>query len=80
MCFPERSAREAALAEMASLAPQALDATGLMQQITDLSTFISQAKGQLAKLAGALDASGGAAVSWRGSQAWVSRPGLAGLG
>ena len=63
MCLPEQSAREAALTEMARLDPESLDATGLMRQIADLSTFISQAQGQLAKLAGALDASGGAAES-----------------
>lgn len=69
MCFPEQSARDATLAELASLVPESLDATGLMRQITDLCTFISQAQGQLARLAGALDASGGSAESGHKSAA-----------
>jgi hypothetical protein len=69
MCFPEQSARDAALAELASLDPRSLDTTGLMRQITDLSTFISQAQGQLARLAGTLDASGGSAESGHKSAA-----------
>jgi hypothetical protein len=63
MCLPEQSTRDAALAELASLDPGTLDATGLMRQIADLSTFISRAQGQLARLAGAIDASGGFAES-----------------
>lgn len=61
MCLPEQSARDAALAELTRLDPAALDAAALMGQITDLATFISQAQGQLSRLTGALDASGGAA-------------------
>ncbi len=61
MCLPEQSARDAALAELARLDPAALDAASLMGQITDLAGFISQAQGQLARLAGTLDATGGAA-------------------
>jgi Domain of unknown function (DUF222) len=61
MCLPEQSAREAALAELAALDPTALDAAGLMGQIGDLARFISQAQAQLARLTGALDATGGAA-------------------
>ena len=61
MCLPEQSARDAALAELARLDPAALDAASLMGQITDLATFISQAQGQLSRLAGTLDATGGAA-------------------
>ncbi len=61
MCLAEQSPRDAALAQLAGLDPAMLGAAALMTQITDLATFISQAQGQLARLAGALDASGGAA-------------------
>jgi Domain of unknown function (DUF222) len=61
MCLPEQSARDAALAELARLGPAALDAAALMGQITDLATFISQAQGQLTRLAATLDTTGGAA-------------------
>jgi hypothetical protein len=61
MCLPEQSARDATLAQLASLDPTALDAAALMSQITDLATFVSQAQGQLTRLTGALDATGGAA-------------------
>ena len=61
MCLPEQSPRDAALAQLADLDPTTLDAPALMGQITDLATFISQAQGQLARLTGALDVSGGAA-------------------
>jgi hypothetical protein len=61
MCLPEQSARDAALAELAGLDPTALDAAALMGQITDLATFISQAQGQLTRLAATLDTTGGAA-------------------
>ena len=61
MCLPEQSSRDAALAELARLDPAALDAAALMGQITDLAGFISQAQGQLARLAATLDATGGAA-------------------
>lgn len=61
MCLPEQSARDAALAELARLEPDALDAAALMGQITDLATFISQAQGQLSRLTATLDATSGAA-------------------
>ncbi|MGH3123651.1 MAG: DUF222 domain-containing protein, partial [Streptosporangiaceae bacterium] len=61
MCLPEQSPRDAALAQLAALDPAVLDAAALMTQITDLATFISQAQGQLSRLTGALDATGGAA-------------------
>ena len=61
MCLPEQSPRDAALAQLAGLDPAVLDAASLMTQIADLATFISQAQGQLARLTGALDATGGAA-------------------
>ena len=61
MCLPEQSARDAALAELARLDPTTLDAAALMAQITDLATFISQAQGQMSRLTGTLDATGGAA-------------------
>jgi hypothetical protein len=60
MCLPEQSARDAALAELARLDPAALDAAALMGQITDLAAFISQAQGQLTRLAATLDSTGGA--------------------
>lgn len=60
MCLPEQSARDAALAELSALEPTAFDAAGLMGQISDLTTFISQAQAHLARLTGALDAAGGA--------------------
>lgn len=61
MCLAEQSPRDAALAQLAGLDPAVLDTAVLMGQITDLATFISQAQGHLARLAGALDACGGAA-------------------
>jgi hypothetical protein len=61
MCLPEQSSRDAALAQLAGLDPAVLDAAALMTQITDLATFISQTQGHLARLTGALDATGGAA-------------------
>jgi hypothetical protein len=61
MCLPEQSARDATLAQLAGFDPAVLDAAALMTQITDLATFISQAQGHLARLAGALDATSGAA-------------------
>jgi hypothetical protein len=61
MCLPEQSARDAALAELACVDPDALDAVSLMGQMTDLAAFISQAQGQLARLAATLDTTGGAA-------------------
>ena len=61
MCLAEQSPRDAALAQLAGLDPAMLDTAVLMGQITDLATFISQARGHLARLAGALDACGGAA-------------------
>ena len=61
MCLAEQSPRDAALAQLAGLDPAMLDPAALMGQITDLATFISQAQGHLARLAGALDAAGGAA-------------------
>jgi hypothetical protein len=61
MCLPEQSARDAALAELARLDPTTLDAASLMDQITDLATFISQAQGQLTRLTATLDATDGAA-------------------
>jgi Domain of unknown function (DUF222) len=61
MCLAEQSPRDAALAELAALDPAALDAAGLMRQISDLASFISQAQAQLTRLAGVLDATGGAA-------------------
>jgi hypothetical protein len=61
MCLAEQSPRDAALAQLAGLDPTMLDSAVLMGQITDLATFISQAQGHLARLAGALDACGGAA-------------------
>jgi hypothetical protein len=61
MCLPEQSARDVVLAELAGVDPATLDAALLMGQITDLAAFISQAQGQLARLAGTLDATGGAA-------------------
>lgn len=69
MCLPEQSARDAALAELAVLDPTALDAAGLMGQISDLAVFISQAQAQLARLTGALDAAGGAAQAGHTSAA-----------
>ena len=61
MCLPEQSARDAALAELAALDPTLLPPAGLMDQISDLAAFISQAQAQLARLSAALDAGGGAA-------------------
>ena len=69
MCLAEQSARDAALAELAGLDPAVLDTAALTGQITDLATFISQAQGHLARLAGALDACGGAADAGHASAA-----------
>ena len=57
------------MSELASLDPTSLDADGLMQEIVDLSIFVSQAQAQLARLAGALDAWGGAAEAGHRSTA-----------
>ena len=46
------------MAQLAGLDPAVLDTAALMTQITDLASFISQAQGHLARLAGALDATG----------------------
>jgi hypothetical protein len=73
MCLPEQSARDAALAELARLDPAALDAAALMGQITDLATFISQAQGQLTRLAATLDTTGGAAGAGPRAWAWDAR-------
>jgi hypothetical protein len=69
MCLPDQSSRDAALAELAALDPGCMDAAGLMGQITDLSGFISRAQAQLTRLAGALDAAGGAAETGHKSAA-----------
>jgi Domain of unknown function (DUF222) len=69
MCLPEQSARDATLAELAALDPIALDAAGLMGQISDLAAFISQAQAQLARLTAALDAAGGASAAGHKSAA-----------
>jgi 5-methylcytosine-specific restriction protein A len=61
MCLSGQSARDVVLAELARLDPAAADAVSLMGQITDLAAFISQAQGQLTRLAARLDATGGAA-------------------
>ena len=49
------------LAKLAALDPTALDAAGLMGEISELTAFIGRAQAQLARLAGALDTAGGAA-------------------
>jgi hypothetical protein len=46
MCLPEQSARDAVLAELAAVDPTALDAAGLMGEISELTAFISQAQAQ----------------------------------
>ncbi len=61
MCLPGQSARDVVLAELARVDPAAADAVSLMGQIADLAAFISQAQGQLTRLAARLDATGGAA-------------------
>ncbi len=69
MCLQQQPARDATLAELAEVDPATFDPAGLMRQITDLSVFISQAQAQLARLTGALDACGGAAVAGHRSTA-----------
>lgn len=59
MCSPGNGARDQVLAELAGIDLVSLDARALMGQIRALSTFINQARGQLARLTGALDAAGG---------------------
>ena len=57
------------MAELAEVDPASFDPDGLMRQVTDLSVFISRAQAQLARLTGALDACGGAAVAGHRSTA-----------
>ena len=73
MCLQRSSPRDTSLSELASLDPTSLDADGLMQEIVDLSIFVSQAQAQLARLAGALDAWGGAAEAGHRSTAAFAR-------
>jgi hypothetical protein len=75
MCLQQQSARDAALAELAEVDPASFDPTDLMRQVTDLSVFISRAQAQLARLTGALDACGGAAVAGHRSTAAFIRHG-----
>jgi hypothetical protein len=60
MCSPEQSPREQVLAELAALDGAGLPAGALMEQITALAAFAGQVQGELARLAAALEAGGGA--------------------
>jgi hypothetical protein len=61
MCSPASDARGQVLAELARVDPASLDGPALMGHIRALSTFIDQARAHLARMAGALDTTGGAA-------------------
>jgi hypothetical protein len=75
MCSPGVTAQDRVLAELAALDPRSLDARGLIGEIRDLARFIDRAQGDLARLAGALDASGGAEEAGYGSTAAFLRHG-----
>ena len=69
MCSPGRTARDEALAGLATLGPGVTDAVELLSQVRDLAGFIDRAQGELARLAGALDAVDGASQAGYSSTA-----------
>jgi hypothetical protein len=83
MCSPGVTARDRVLAELAALGPPAADACGpavadpvtLLGQVRDLAVFADQVTGELARLAGALDACGGVAEAGYSSVAGFLRHG-----
>ena len=68
MCSPGVTARDRVLAELAALGPAAADAfrpgaadpVALLGEVRELAVFADQIQGELARLAGVLDAAGGA--------------------
>ena len=83
MCSPGVAARDRVLAELAALGPSPADASGpggveaagLLGQVRDLAAFADQVTGELARLAGALDACGGVAEAGYSSTAGFLRHG-----
>ncbi len=67
MCSPGVTARDRVLAELAALGPAAADAfrpgaadpVALLGEVRELAVFADQIQGELARLAGVLDAAGG---------------------
>ena len=58
MCSPGVTARDQVLAELAALDPGSGDALGLLGQVRQAAAFTDQVLGQLARLAGLVDATG----------------------
>jgi len=83
MCSPGVTARDRVLAELAALGPSPADAcrpggveaVELLGQVRDLAAFADQVTGELARLAGALDACGGVAEAGYSSVAGFLRHG-----
>jgi len=83
MCSPGVTARGRVLAELAALGPSPADAgrpggveaVGLLGQVRDLAAFADQVTGELARLAGVLDACGGVAEAGYSSVAGFLRHG-----
>jgi Domain of unknown function (DUF222) len=83
MCSPGVTARDRVLAELAALGPSPADAcrpggveaVELLGQVRDLAAFADQVTGELARLAAALDAVGGAAEAGYSSVAGFLRHG-----
>ena len=69
MCSPGVTARDEVLAGLAALGPGRTDAVSLLGQVRDLASFADQIQGELARLAGAVDAAAGAAEAGYSSTA-----------
>ena len=69
MCSRGRTARDEVLAGLAAFGPGVTDAVTLLGEVRDLAGFIDRAQGELARLAGALDAADGAAEAGYSSTA-----------
>jgi hypothetical protein len=75
MCSTGVDAQDRVLAELAALGPGAGDALGLLAQVRDLAAFADQVQGELARLAGLVDASGAYAEAGYASAAAFLRHG-----
>ena len=75
MCSPGMTARDEVLAALATLGPGSTDAVTLLGHVRDLATFADQVQGELARLAGMLDAVDGAAEAGYSSTAAFLRHG-----
>jgi Domain of unknown function (DUF222)/HNH endonuclease len=75
MCSSGVTARDEVLAGLAALGPGVIDAVTLLGQVRDLAGFIDRARGQLARLAAAVDAVDGASEAGYSSTAAFLRHG-----